>query len=145
MSIYIHIFIYTHIYLYIYIYILQNFPGHAGYLLIFALGKLAAFALSVSLRFPGDTLEPVLIAGAFLGGAIGNLGTGLALQRWEKGGKKLGKRWKRLMFNIKKEKYGEHKRTEICLSYLRWRNWEKKTIYRCNVESNQRKYEQIPW
>eukprot|EP00435_Cladocopium_sp_Y103_P059091 s558_g21.t1 len=49
----------------------QDFQGHAGYLLIFALGKLAAFALSVSLRFPGDTLEPVLIAGAFLGGAIG--------------------------------------------------------------------------
>ena len=79
-------FIHTHIYIYIYLSLLQKNPGHAGYLLIFALGKLAAFALSVSLRFPGDTLEPVLIAGAFLGGAIGNLGTGLALK---KGGKKV--------------------------------------------------------
>ena len=35
------------------------------------LGKLVAFCLSVSLRFPGDTLEPVLIAGAFLGAAVG--------------------------------------------------------------------------
>lgn len=34
-------------------------------------GKLVAFCLSVSLRFPGDTLEPVLIAGAFLGAAVG--------------------------------------------------------------------------
>ena len=48
--------------------------GHAGYLLIYTVGKLLAFNLSVSARFPGDTLEPVLIAGAFLGGAIGNLG-----------------------------------------------------------------------
>ena len=51
--------------------------GHAGYLLTFALGKLLAFNFSVAARFPGDTLEPVLIAGAFLGGAIGTLG-----QRW---------------------------------------------------------------
>jgi hypothetical protein len=100
MSIYKYTYIfYTHTSIYIYLSLLQKIPGHAGYLLIFALGKLAAFALSVSLRFPGDTLEPVLIAGAFLGGAIGNLGTGLALK---KGGKKVGKRWKRLMFNIKK-------------------------------------------
>ena len=27
-------------------------------------GKLAAFALGVAARFPGDTLEPVLISGA---------------------------------------------------------------------------------
>lgn len=46
---------------------------HAGHLLIFALGKMAAFTLSVSARFPGDTLEPVLISGAFLGGAIGKI------------------------------------------------------------------------
>lgn len=49
----------------------QDYPGHAGHLVIFALGKLAAFALSVSARFPGDTLEPVLIAGSFLGAAVG--------------------------------------------------------------------------
>ena len=49
----------------------QDFEGHAGYLLIYTVGKLLAFNLSVSARFPGDTLEPVLIAGAFLGGAIG--------------------------------------------------------------------------
>lgn len=34
---------------------------------------MAAFTLSVSARFPGDTLEPVLISGAFLGGAIGKI------------------------------------------------------------------------
>jgi len=39
--------------------------------LIFAIGKLAAFALGVAARFPGDTLEPVLISGGFLGAWVG--------------------------------------------------------------------------
>lgn len=51
----------------------ENFDVDAGHLLIFTVGKLAAFALSVSCRFPGDTLEPVLISGAFLGAAIGRM------------------------------------------------------------------------
>ena len=55
--------------------------GHAGYLLIYTVGKLLAFNLSVSARFPGDTLEPVLIAGAFLGGAVGNLGIHLGVRK----------------------------------------------------------------
>ena len=42
-------------------------------LLIFALGKLAAFMLGVAARFPGDTLEPVLIAGGFMGGFVGKI------------------------------------------------------------------------
>lgn len=51
----------------------ENFDVDAGHLLIFTLGKLAAFALSVACRFPGDTLEPVLISGAFLGAAMGRM------------------------------------------------------------------------
>ena len=51
----------------------EDFSANGGELLIFAFGKLAAFALSVSCRFPGDTLEPVLISGAFLGAAIGRM------------------------------------------------------------------------
>eukprot|EP00435_Cladocopium_sp_Y103_P014615 s3064_g3.t1 len=39
--------------------------------LIFAIGKLSAFALGVAARFPGDTLEPVLISGGFLGAWVG--------------------------------------------------------------------------
>ena len=42
-------------------------------MLIFALGKLGAFMLGVSARFPGDTLEPVLISGGFIGGFVGKL------------------------------------------------------------------------
>ncbi|CAJ1450933.1 unnamed protein product [Effrenium voratum] len=48
-------------------------PVEAGHLVIFAIGKLLAFAIGVSARFPGDTLEPVLIAGSFLGGFVGKL------------------------------------------------------------------------
>lgn len=39
--------------------------------MIFAIGKLSAFALGVAARFPGDTLEPVLISGGFLGAWVG--------------------------------------------------------------------------
>lgn len=39
--------------------------------LIFAIGKLSAFAVGVAARFPGDTLEPVLISGGFLGAWVG--------------------------------------------------------------------------
>jgi len=41
--------------------------------LLFATGKLTAFVLGVSVRGPGDTLEPVLISGAFLGGMTGRM------------------------------------------------------------------------
>lgn len=39
--------------------------------LIVAIGKLAAFSLCAAARFPGDTLEPVLISGGFLGAWVG--------------------------------------------------------------------------
>eukprot|EP00439_Symbiodinium_sp_Y106_P080542 s1139_g19.t1 len=53
--------------------LVQNPNIQAIDLLIFALGKLGAFMLGVSARFPGDTLEPVLISGGFIGGFVGKL------------------------------------------------------------------------
>ncbi|CAE7303974.1 Ift140 [Symbiodinium natans] len=53
--------------------LVQNPDIEATDLLIFALGKLAAFMLGVAARFPGDTLEPVLIAGGFMGGFVGKI------------------------------------------------------------------------
>lgn len=41
--------------------------------MIFAAGKMIAMILAVSLRAPGDVLEPVLISGGFIGGTIGAL------------------------------------------------------------------------
>lgn len=49
----------------------QNVEVEDNDALIAATGKLAAFALSVAARFPGDTLEPVLVSGGFLGAWIG--------------------------------------------------------------------------
>ena len=43
----------------------------AFHLCVFALGKALAMVVSVSVKCPGDMLEPVLISGAFLGGGIG--------------------------------------------------------------------------
>ena len=129
MSIYIytHIFIYTHIYLYIFIYISS---------------KIFQATRGTSWSSPWESWRPSLWASpcaspvipwsrCSLRGPFWAEPLGTSAPGWHfKGGKKVGKswekRWKRLMFNIKKEKYGEHKRTEICLSYLRWRNWEKK-------------------
>ncbi|CAJ1355300.1 unnamed protein product [Effrenium voratum] len=51
----------------------ENPDLQASHALIFAFGKLCAFALGVSARFPGDTLEPVLISGGFLGAFVGRL------------------------------------------------------------------------
>lgn len=50
------------------------------------------------------------------------LGTSAPAWHW----KKVGKRWEKggNDWCLTLKKYGEHKRTEICLSYLRWRNWE---------------------
>jgi len=44
-----------------------------GHLLLFAIGKGLALALGMAVRCPADILEPVLITGGFLGGAIGSL------------------------------------------------------------------------
>lgn len=41
--------------------------------LFFAIGKLVALAVAISVRGPGDTLEPVLISGAFIGGMAGKI------------------------------------------------------------------------
>jgi len=53
--------------------LVQNPDIEAMDLLIFAIGKLFAFMIGVAVRFPGDTLEPVLIAGGFIGGVFGKL------------------------------------------------------------------------
>lgn len=44
-----------------------------GHLLLFAIGKGLALILGMAVRCPADMLEPVLITGGFLGGAIGSL------------------------------------------------------------------------
>lgn len=44
-----------------------------GHLLLFAVGKGLALILGMAVRCPADMLEPVLITGGFLGGAIGSL------------------------------------------------------------------------
>jgi len=41
--------------------------------LAFAAGKVAAMVLGISVRAPGDVLEPVLISGGFLGGTVGRV------------------------------------------------------------------------
>lgn len=41
--------------------------------LIFAIGKAAAMLLAVTVRAPGDVLEPVLIIGGFTGGTMGRI------------------------------------------------------------------------
>lgn len=49
-----------------------NREFHAYEYLIVTVGKLLAMVLAVLGRAPGDILEPVLLAGAFLGGAVGS-------------------------------------------------------------------------
>eukprot|EP00930_Biecheleria_cincta_P046852 TRINITY_DN32381_c0_g1_i1.p1 TRINITY_DN32381_c0_g1~~TRINITY_DN32381_c0_g1_i1.p1 ORF type:complete len:814 (-),score=117.79 TRINITY_DN32381_c0_g1_i1:200-2641(-) len=41
--------------------------------IVFAIGKLFAMVLSITMGFPGDMLEPVLIAGGFIGGFFGSM------------------------------------------------------------------------
>lgn len=41
--------------------------------LVFATGKMFAMMLAVAVRAPGDVLEPILIIGGFVGGAVGSL------------------------------------------------------------------------
>eukprot|EP00913_Durusdinium_trenchii_P020069 g18860.t1 len=44
-----------------------------GHLALFAVGKGVALVLGMAVRCPADLLEPVLITGGFVGGAIGSL------------------------------------------------------------------------
>jgi len=44
-----------------------------NHFLMFAVGKALALVVGVAVRAPGDMLEPVLLSGAFLGGAIGSM------------------------------------------------------------------------
>lgn len=41
--------------------------------IVFAVGKLLAMVAAINMRCPGDMLEPILISGGFLGGAVGRL------------------------------------------------------------------------
>ncbi|CAJ1417120.1 unnamed protein product [Effrenium voratum] len=44
-----------------------------GHFVLFAIGKAVAFILGMAVRCPADILEPVLVTGGFVGGAIGCL------------------------------------------------------------------------